>query len=640
MIQLRVFGGATLVRTETGRYTSLSLPPKPLALLAYLALAAPQGLHRRDLLLALLWPKLNESRARNALSQAIFRIRSVIGGSALQSRGTGEIQVDTEAVRCDARDFDSAFGAGDWKGALDLYQGEFMAGLHVSGASGFERWQDMERARFQRIAYQAAWNQASTALDSGDRTEAALWLRRALEILPTDERALRAVMRVLDGAGEPTGALVAYEEQRHYLLRELDLELSAETKTLSEEIRVRAAPREALGTPRTAPELTSASDRSNRVSALAVLPFHNLTGDPGEDYFADGMTDALITALGRIGVVRVISRQSSLAYRGTQKSLPQIADELRVDGVVEGSVLRVGNRIRITAQLIQAHPEAHLWAESYDRTLEDVLEVHAEVAWRIAGHVEGAIPLQPGQPSKRAPRVDPAAYEAFLKGRHYGAFWPEIGRGVEFFEQAIARDPGFAPAHAGLALCYFNMAAFVLLSPGEVLPRMEAAARQALVLDDSLSDAHVALGLSLAISGSDWPEGTERELRRAVDLDPNNAYARTYLGGHRIALAYDDGLAWCEQGLSLDPLNPWMLHTLGWAYYRMRRYAQAEQTFRSMLEMHPHLALPHPFLAQVYLQQDRPTDAVDACRRARERQPEDSLVLGYGAAILALSGQR
>jgi tetratricopeptide (TPR) repeat protein len=217
--------------------------------------------------------------------------------------------------------------------------------------------------------------------------------------------------------------------------------------------------------------------------------------------------------------------------------------------------------------------------------------------------------------------------------------WPQIGRGVEYFEQSIALDPAFAPAWAALAIGYFNIANFGLLSPAAVLPKLEAAARQALALDESLSDAHVALAISLALSRRDWPAGTERELGRAVELDPSNAYAHGYLGAHRVAVGRADGIEECEHGLRLDPLNPTMLQTLGWAYYRLGRLELAERTYLGMLELHPHLDLPHPFLAQIYLQQGRHAEAVEACRRSRTMQPEDVMVLGYGAAILALAGE-
>ena len=638
MIELHTFGNLSLLRADADTPRSLSLAPKPLALLTYLAVASVHGQHRRDLLLSLLWPDLDEQRARNALSQAISRIRTALGSSVVKSQGTEEIRVDTDALWCDGRAFDTCCRTGGWREALDLYQGDFLAGLHVPAASGFELWQDVERARFRRMAYQAAWKLTEQEREAGNAVEAALWLRRALEIVPTDEQALRELLLLLDELGEPTGALAAYEEQRQRLRREFELEPDPETQALVEQIRARASRRAGTAARRTGRDTADASYESRGLTSLAVLPFHNLTGNPEEDYFADGMTDALINALGQLRSVRVISRQSSIAYRGTKQSLSRIAAELQVDGVVEGSVLRAGNRVRITAQLIRANPEAHLWADSYDRTLEDVLGIHREVAERISAHVRDGLSAGEPQPSPR-PRVDPSAFEAFLRGRHYSGMWPEMGRGVECFERSIALDPSFAPASAALAICYFKMATFGLLSPAAILPRLEAAARQALALDESLSDAHVALAMSLAISRRGWPGDSEREVRRAIELDPSNAYARAYLGGLGVALGREDDIEECEQGLRLDPLNPWMLQTLAWARYRSRLYELAERTYDSMLEMHPHLPLPHPFLAQVYLQQGRGAEAVAACRRSRALLPEDSLVLGYGAAILALAGE-
>ncbi|HUF64795.1 MAG TPA: BTAD domain-containing putative transcriptional regulator, partial [Gemmatimonadaceae bacterium] len=343
MIELHLIGSVALSRTDAGMRRPLSLAPKPLALLSYLTLGSPRGLHRRDFLLALLWPDLDAQRARNALSQTISRIRAVLGSSAIESRGTEEIRVDPDAVWCDAQAFDAFCRRGAWKDALDLYTGDLLAGFHLAGAPGFEIWRDMESARLRRLGCEAARKLAEQ--EAGDTVAAALWLRRALAIVPTDERALRQLLQLLDEAGEPASALAAYEEQRQRLLREFEFEPDPETQAFADRIRRRVSHR-AFG-PGTSGSIGQPSRGQGGITSLAVLPFHNLSGDTDEDYFANGMTDALINALGQLRSVRVISRQSSMAYRGTAHTLSRIAAELQVDGVVEGSVLRAGNRVRI-----------------------------------------------------------------------------------------------------------------------------------------------------------------------------------------------------------------------------------------------------------------------------------------------------
>jgi len=257
------------------------------------------------------------------------------------------------------------------------------------------------------------------------------------------------------------------------------------------------------------------------IKSIAVLPLENLSGDPSQDYFVDGMTDALITELAQIGRLRVISRTSMMRYRGTRKPLPEIARELNVEAVVEGTVVRVGPRVRLTAQLIHAPTDRHLWARSYDRELRDVLALQEELARAIAQAVQLEIRPEDRRRLPRAAAVHPEAYESYLKGRFY---WSMRGRenllkAAGYFQQAIAEDATYAPAYSGLSDSYRQLDQEGM-APGECMPRAEAAVRKALALDDMLAEAHASLAGVLYRYRWDWA-GAKREFLRSLDLDRN-----------------------------------------------------------------------------------------------------------------------
>jgi TolB-like protein/DNA-binding winged helix-turn-helix (wHTH) protein/Flp pilus assembly protein TadD len=342
---------------------------------------------------------------------------------------------------------------------------------------------------------------------------------------------------------------------------------------------------------------------SEPIRSLAVLPFENLTGDPEQDYFVDGMTDAVITDLAQVRALRVISRTSVAQYKRTSKALPRIAEELDVDAVVEGTVSRSGDRVRITAQLIQAAPDRHLWAQTYERERRDVLALQREVAAAIAQAIE--VKLQPDEKRRmtgaQAP-VDPEAYEAYLKGRFY---WnmrsPETSRkAVGYFQQAIERDPGYAPAYSGLSDTYRAFDVQGLAPPRESMPKAEAAARKALALDDTLAEAHASLAGVLYRYDWDW-EGAEKEFRRSLELEPG------YAEGHRAYAVYlmtvrrhEEALAEAQRARELSPLSLVINTELGLALVRLGRYDEAIERLQKTLEIDPKFGRVYQTLAFAY----------------------------------------
>ena len=345
------------------------------------------------------------------------------------------------------------------------------------------------------------------------------------------------------------------------------------------------------------------------IHSLAVLPLENLSGDKEQEYFADGMTDGLITELGKIGALRVVSRTSSMQYKGTRKPLSDIVAQLNVDAVVEGTVLRSGNRVRITAQLIEATSDRHLWAQSYERDLSDVLVLQDDVSRDIAAEIRIKLTSKQRAMLTAARAVDPEAHDAYLRGRYWWStnrFGSEgrddLWKGLDYFQRAIAKDPNYAPAYAGVADSYEMLGYVGGLPMKEALPKAKDAAMKALQLDPSLAEAHTSLAYIKSNYDWDW-SGAETEFKEALALNPNYATAHgwyaVHLGG---AGRLDEAVKEAERARDLDPFDPVINDLLGVELYYARRYDDALRQFRRGLEMYPDLGLWSWGMAQVYEQ--------------------------------------
>ena len=337
-----------------------------------------------------------------------------------------------------------------------------------------------------------------------------------------------------------------------------------------------------------------------QIQSIAVLPLENLSRNPDEDYFADGMTDELITSLGKISALRVISRTSVMQYKGTTKPLPEIARELNVDAVVEGTVQRSGDRVRITANLLHAPTDRHLWAESYERDLRDVLSLQGEVARAIADEVR--VKLTPDVQARlaRAHPVDPEAYEAYLRGRYFWNKRTEDGykKAIAYFEQALENDPGYAVAWAGLADCYNLLANYDFLTPKEGFPKAKAAATKALELDETPAEGHASLGYVKDNYEWDWP-GAEREIKRAIELAPNRADFHGLHADFLVSMGrLEDAEAAAKRAVELDPFAP--REVLLRVYLYARRYDDALREAKRMLEYNPDAGMAQPTVSYSY----------------------------------------
>jgi TolB-like protein/DNA-binding winged helix-turn-helix (wHTH) protein len=353
---------------------------------------------------------------------------------------------------------------------------------------------------------------------------------------------------------------------------------------------------------------------SNRpIRSIAVLPLQNLSNDPQQDYFADGMTDELTTELAQVGSLRVISRTSAMQYKATKKSLPQIARELNVDAVVEGSVVRSGDRVRITAQLVDAATDQHLWASSYDRDLRDILLVQAEAARSITDSIRVRLTPQQAKRLARAHPVDPEAYDLYLRGRYYSEkiTQPDIKKCVENFQLAIQKDPLFADAYAGLGDCYALDADFGGLNYSDPISRQRKAVARALELDDAQAEAHAQLGALEMEQDWNWASAAT-EFQRALELGPNLPATHDYYSDFLLSTGHTDAaIKEVQVAIGLDPLSTRYKTELGWVLLYARRYDEAIRQFRRITELDPNHINAHMGLERVYMVQGMYEPAIE-----------------------------
>ncbi|MBZ5562715.1 MAG: winged helix-turn-helix domain-containing protein [Acidobacteriia bacterium] len=371
-----------------------------------------------------------------------------------------------------------------------------------------------------------------------------------------------------------------------------------------------------------------------KIESIAVLPLANLSGDKKQEYFADGMTDELITTVAKIRSLRVISRTSSGQYKDTKKSILQIARELNVDAVVEGSVLRSGNRVRITATVIHGSTERRLWGGTYEGDFGDVLILQGEVASAIAEEIRiGLTPQEHARLIAGRP-VNPEAYELYLMGRYFMGRWPaDLEKATQYFEQAVAKDPQYAPAYAGLSLAYSGASFF--RPPRELNFKAKAAALKALELDDTLAEAHTAMGRVLTLYDWDWA-AAERELKRGIELNPSSPVAHRHYWSLLVALGrFGEAIAEAERARNLDPLSVGSYRGLAWVHSWARHYDQAIAYYQQALALDPSHTQSRVGLAATYFLKGMYAEALKEDERLGAPGDGPHMVVFY-----ALTGRR
>jgi TolB-like protein/DNA-binding winged helix-turn-helix (wHTH) protein len=393
---------------------------------------------------------------------------------------------------------------------------------------------------------------------------------------------------------------------------------------------------------RTGAAPTSAAPRLN---SIAVLPLDNLSGDPSEEFFADGMTDQLITDLAKVGSLRVISRTSAMRYKGTRKSLPEIARELNVAAIVEGSVIRSGQRVRVTAQLIQARTDQHLWAETYDRDLGDVLRLQSEVAQAVAEHVRAELTPRQEAIYRSARPVNPAAYEAYLRGRYYlenqYTMAGPLKMAKSYFEESVRKDPDFALGYSGLAIAYIFLASYGngQLSPDQAYRLAKEASQKALQLDDSNGEAHYALALL-----SLWFEWDFKTAER--EFDDSIALAPSYSCAHESRALFLASLGRRDEALEelakigqLDP-GPGSMNVMSDAYYQLRDYPKLIEVSLQGVTSYPNEWINHRELGIGYEATGRRGEAITEYQKAVQLSEGNLDATAFLAHAYAEAGRR
>ncbi len=385
------------------------------------------------------------------------------------------------------------------------------------------------------------------------------------------------------------------------------------------------------------------TDRQEAIYSIAVLPLENISGDPEQEYFADGMTEALIAELTKISALqRVISRTSVMQYKQTRKSMSEITQELNVDVVVEGSVLLIGERVRVTAQLIDAEADRHLWADSYERDISNILALQRELARTIAQEIKIVITPEEETHLKESPTVNPEAYSLYLKGRF---FWNKrtregLRKAVEYFEAAIRKDPDYALAYAGIADAYISMGDYYILNPKEAYLKAKEAAMKALEIDDTLAEAYTSLAYIKHYLDLDWP-GVEEGFKRAISINPNYSTAHQWYSNILANLGrLDEARAEIKRAQELDPLSPPIITGIGANFYLARNYNRAIEQCKRALEVNPNFAWAHSVLGDAYIQQSLYEEAISEKQLALDLSGGSPEYLAELAYAYGFSGKK
>ncbi len=709
LIHLHTLGALNLQR-EGVEVRSVLSQPKRLALLVYLASAHPRGFHSRDTLLGLFWPEADDSAARNALRQALHYLRRSLGEGALASRSDRDCGVDPARIWCDAVAFDVAIEEKRFAEALELFRGDFLPGFFVEDAPDVERWVDEERTRRRRSAVDAAWELAKTEDRNGHLRAAVLWARKAVGMTPFDEAATRRLISLLDRAGEAAAAIEVYEEFERRLSAEFGITPSAETVQQIDALRARKNPQPAaliapapqpkqLEAPVTAvvatttaplaaatrpprplfpkpkrriwPALTAAAllvlllvsgawfasssrrrttmpDR-DAARAIAVLPFVNMSDDEENEYFSDGITEEILNALVQVEGLRIASRTSSFAFKDSKADIRDIGHKLGVTTVLEGSVRRDGDRVKITAQLVNVADGYHLWSKSYDREVKDIFAVQEEIAHAITDAL--ALQFSAAEHEKHVRRAtnDPQAYDLYLRGKYLISIssQEQNRQAIELFGQAAARDPRFALAYAGMAQAQIAAAEFV--APRQVLPRAKAAALRALQLDSTLVETRLALAEVRQVYDRDWLSA-EYEIQRAIALDPSSAqahaaYANLLLDARRFEEArHERQHAWDLRAAQTPDttLNSFRIErAISWGSYAwyVGNRTEALRLARAAVVLDPANALARVLVAMLYIELNQPDAAVTEMQRVQRLTNNATPYLAHVGRAYAAAGR-
>jgi serine/threonine-protein kinase len=540
MIRIQLLGGASLRSGDA----PIGGPPAQRHRIALLALVAgtwPQPV-TRDRAMALLWPERDTASGRRLLNLAVHVLRSALGESVLSSAGDA-LLFDPSTVSCDLHALRGAIAASDADRVVRLYTGPLLDGFHLDESTEFGYWLDDQRAALAHAYEGALLALAERQEREGDVHGRVGTCRRLVAADPHSAANALALMRALDAAGDRAGARHHAVEHANRVRADLDLEPDPEIAAFAD--RLRAVPSRVPAVPRTVHP------------TVAVLPFRNLSTDPDNACFADGITEDVIAQLAKIGALTVISHGSARPFRRREQPLAEIGRALGARALLDGSVRRAGNRIRIVVQLVGLEPDRLLWSETFDRDASDVFAIQTEVALHIATALEAELSAAERTRLHRRPTSDLVAYHRFLQGRQWLTPYSNraIARALEQFERAVARDPGFALAHAHIGMVLTELAEAGIVPPEAAYGRAREAIERALALDPDLGLAHCALAFLEAVRELDF-DAAEAEFHRAVELSPGSADICDLYGRFCAGMArFDEAIALLQRASELDPLT-------------------------------------------------------------------------------------
>lgn len=706
MKRLKLLGGAFIDAGDGagGAVTGRAVQRRRIALLALLAVRARGGMSR-DKLIAFLWPDADSDRGRHLLSDSVYRINQELGSDTIQAAGD-DLRLDCDALGCDVTEFEGAISERNYDRAAAIYGGPFLDGFFLSECVELERWIEQERDRLARSYHGVLESLASAATASGEHDRAVDWWRRAATLDPYSSRVALQLMRALAAAGnrpgalqhaqihsalvrsdfgtEPDAAILDYVEQ---LKRGDAMQVSARVDAATAAIASQPVPaadsaansapaampaaspssrprrwlwgwiagaalaaaalivifarRDATPSPNAA--VTAQAARIDSTPSIAVLPFVNLSADPNNEYFADGIADELTTTLDRIDGFKVAARTSAFAFKGQGVDIRTVAERLRVQSIVEGSVRKEGQRLRIAARLIDASTGYRLWSEEYEREMRDVLTVQSEIARAIAAALKQQIvSSEPNAQSAADISRDPQAYELFLKGRYawHRRTEQSLKEARDYFEAAVRRVPSYARAWAGLGDAYAVSSFYDYVPPREGYPRAEEAARRALALDSTLAGPHATIGYVNLYYHWNWPVA-ETEFRRAIQLAPEYSTAHQWYGNFLTAMGrFEEAKAAFARATEAEPLSLIAAAASGWSRFYARDYAGGELHFAHTLDLDPNYELAHLWRGQTLDAQGKSEEAIASLQRAVELSQRSSLTLAALAHALARTGQR
>ena len=657
-IEFRTFGAASVCDESGEEIAGLMAQPKRMALLAYLALARPPGYHRRDTIAALLWPELDQQRARAALRKSLYGLRDALGAETVVGRGDQEVAVLPEHVWCDATAFETALEQGRPRDALELYRGDLLTGFSAPDiASEFEDWLGRERDRLRARAAEGAWKVAESAEQEGETTDAIRWGRRACGLAPDDEICVRRLIQLHDRLGDRAGALKAYDGLVAYLKGEYQAEPAPETRALVEAIRSReeqrfvvpltdgssgvvtgadsiSGDRRTTGEPRRrsaaltialgvffltavlyavygwvlSPSSIGGREAINRV---AVLYFENLSNDPADDYLAYGLTEETISRIGRLERFSVTSRPAVRRFQGVDTDPADIGRALGVEYLVSGSIRRAGDRFRVTVELIRASDGVHLWGESYESEDGDLLTIERNIARTVALEIAGTLEPEEERLLASLPTEDATAYRHYLRGQYLVAERnpTSVARAISEFERAATLDPRFSQA---LAATGFGYTIFIDWEWNyEGVPRDSLfalgfdAAERALGHDSLALQAWQVVGLLHMLRNPRNFTAAAHAFERALAIDPTDAHVlhgyatmQTRLGNLQAAAELE------HRALASEPGRPISLFTLFEVAYRRQEYQEARTWLDSVLVVEPGFFFAYAFRGLTRLRLD------------------------------------